>query len=156
MAFNLFEKKVENTPESIFTDRTYVSITAKINACIKLAKEQPDTLFICWFNETLKIFRAAFIQNCIDELKVIDSKHVHSTMLQNKIPVFTEYFPLHAKEIALIENWPIQKIIVYSSMDEPLFKHFGSDKMIPLMKLLGMKDNEMIEHPFVSKSIIKG
>jgi preprotein translocase subunit SecA len=41
-------------------------------------------------------------------------------------------------------------------MDEPLFKHFGSEKMIPLMKLLGMKENEVIEHSFVSQSIIKG
>jgi hypothetical protein len=28
--------------------------------------------------------------------------------------------------------------------------------MIPLMKLLGMKEDEVIEHSFVSKSIIKG
>ncbi|MBK7308447.1 MAG: hypothetical protein IPI88_16550 [Chitinophagaceae bacterium] len=41
-------------------------------------------------------------------------------------------------------------------MDEPLFKHFGSDKLIPLMKMMGMKEDEVIEHNMVSKSIIKG
>jgi preprotein translocase subunit SecA len=41
-------------------------------------------------------------------------------------------------------------------MDEPLFKHLGSEKMIPMMKLLGMKENEVIEHSLVTKSIIKG
>lgn len=41
-------------------------------------------------------------------------------------------------------------------MDEPLFKHLGSDKMIPLIKLLGMNENESIEHSYVTQSIIKG
>jgi hypothetical protein len=154
--FNLFGKKDDTAPESIFTDRTYLSATAKINACIALAKAAPDTLFICWFSETLINFRAAFTANGLDELKVVDAKNFHSAMLQNKTPVFTEHFPLHAKEIALVMHWPVKNIMVYSAMDEPLFKHFGSEKMIPLMKLLGMKENEVIEHSFVTQSIIKG
>jgi len=157
MLFNLFGKKEEDTaPESIFTDKTYMTTAAKINACIALARAQPDTLFICWFNETLKNFRVSFTQHGLDELKVINAKTIHSAMLHNKIPVFTEHYPLHSKELALIEHWPTQQIIVYSSMDEALFLHFGSEKMLPLMKLLGMKDYEVIEHSFVTKSIIKG
>jgi hypothetical protein len=156
MLFNLFGKKEDETPESIFTDRTYMSVTAKTNACVALAKEQPGTLFICWFSETLKKLRTVFTDNGLDELTVIDAKQVHSGMLNNKTAVFAEHYPLPEKELALVEHWSLQKIIVYSSMDEPLFKHLGSEKMIPLMKLLGMKEDEMIEHSFVSKSIIKG
>jgi hypothetical protein len=154
--FNLFGKNEDAAPESIFTDRTYMNTAAKTNACITLAKEQPNTLFICWFNDTLKKLKATFILHGLDELKVVDAKNFHSTMLQNKTPVFAEHFPLHAKEIALVMHWPVKNIMVYSAMDEPLFKHFGSEKMIPLMKLLGMKENEVIEHSFVSQSIIKG
>lgn len=154
--FNLFGKNEEAAPETIFTDRTYISTAAKTNACIALAKATPDALFICWFTETLKNFRAAFAVNGLDELKVVDTKNFHSALLQNKIPVFTEHFPLHAKEIDLVSHWHLKNIVVYSAMDEPLFKHFGSEKMIPLMKLLGMKENEVIEHSFVSQSIIKG
>ena len=47
-------------------------------------------------------------------------------------------------------------MIVLSAMDEPLFKHFGSDKMIPIIKLFGMKESEAIEHSYVTESIIKG
>jgi hypothetical protein len=155
MLFNLFGKKDE-VPESIFTDKTYMSTAAKINACVALAKEQPNTIFICWFNETLKKIRAAFIQQGLDEMKVIDAKQVHSAMLKDKTPVFTEHYPLHSKELALVEHWPLTKIIVYSAMDEPLFKQLGSEKMIPMMKLLGMKEDEVIEHSLVTKSIIKG
>ena len=56
----------------------------------------------------------------------------------------------------MIKNWDAEKIIVFSAMDEPIFKHFGSDKLIPLMKMMGMKEDEVIEHNMVSKSIIKG
>ena len=156
MLFNLFGNKEDEATESIFTDKTYMTTAAKVNACIALAKAQPNTLFICWFSNTLKLFKEAFTQHGIDEGSIIDVKQIHSGMLQNKIPVFTEHFPLHTKEIALIEHWPTQKIVVYSAMDEPLFKHFGSDKMVPLIKLLGMKEDEAIEHSFVTKSIIKG
>jgi hypothetical protein len=156
MLFNLFGKKEEDAPESIFTDKTYMSTGAKTNACIALAKEQPGTLFICWFNETLKNLKAAFIENGIDETTVIDARQMHSGMLNNKTVVFAEHYPLHEKEIQLVEHWPAKKIVVYSAMDEPLFKHLGSEKMIPLMKMLGMKEEEVIEHALVSKSIIKG
>ncbi|MEI9955239.1 MAG: hypothetical protein WDM90_02795 [Ferruginibacter sp.] len=154
--FDLFGKKDHDAPESIFTDKTYMNTTGKLNACIALAKEQPNTIFICWFNGTLKKFRDAFAQQGLDELKVIDAKTFHSAMLQDKIAVFAEHYPLHEKEVALVEHWPIKKILVYSAMDEALFKHLGSDKMLPLMKLLGMKEDEAIEHPLVTKSIIKG
>ncbi len=156
MSFNLFGNKEEEKAESIFTDKTYMSVTAKTNACIALAKAQPDTLFICWFTETLKELRTVFAEHELDETKVMDAKNMHSGMLQNKNAVFAEHYPLHEKELALVEHWPLEKIVVYSAMDEPLFKHFGSEKMIPLMKLLGMKEDEVIEHSFVSKSIIKG
>src|SRR3982750_3394654 len=99
MLFNLFGKKDDAVPESIFTDKTYMSTAAKINACIALAKEQPNTIFICWFNETLKKFRSAFLQQGLDEMKVIDAKQIHSAMLNDKVPVFTEHYPLHSKEI---------------------------------------------------------
>jgi len=56
----------------------------------------------------------------------------------------------------LVRDWQITNIPVYSAMDEPLFKHFGSDKMIPLIKLLGMKESKAIEHSYVTESIIKG
>ena len=156
MSFSLFGKKEDAVPEHIFTDRTYMTGNAKMNACIALAKDQPETLFICWFADTLRNLKNTFQQNGLDETRVIDAKNAHSAMFANKTPVFAEHYPLHAKELALVEHWNQQKIIVYSAMDEALFLHFGSERMVPLMKLLGMKENEMIEHSFVTKSIIKG
>jgi hypothetical protein len=155
MAFNLFGKKEQHLPGSIFIDKTYISTAAKMNACVVLAKTDPDIVFIAWFSETALKFKEFFRQHEISESRVMEACSVHTTLGQHQIPVFAEHYPLHIKEIELMNNWPQQQIIVFSAMDEPLFKFFGSEKLIPLMKMMGMKEAEPIEHAMVSKSIIK-
>ncbi|MEO7306336.1 MAG: hypothetical protein ABIR78_01405 [Ferruginibacter sp.] len=156
MLFNLFGKKDDAGADHIFVDRAYITTAAKMKACAALAKKEPDHVFICWFSETVVKFREFFRQQGLDETLVTEAHHLHGSKLQNKIPVFVEHYPLHTKELELIKSWDAEKIIVYSAMDEPLFKHFGSEKLIPLMKMMGMKEDEVIEHSMVSKSIIKG
>ena len=156
MLFNLFGKKDDDGGDHVFTDRAYVTTVAKMNACVELARQKPDHIFICWFADTAARFKEFFRQQGLEENLITETHHLHASKLQNKIPVFVEHYPLHEKEIELIKNWQAENIIVYSAMDEPLFKHFGSEKLIPLMKMLGMKEDEVIEHSMVSKSIIKG
>ncbi|MGB4843599.1 MAG: hypothetical protein WBP16_03980 [Ferruginibacter sp.] len=156
MLFNLFGKKDADDDNHVFTDRAYVNSTAKMSACAALAKTEPDTIFICWFDETVEKFKVFFGSQGIDESRVIIARYLNAHLLQTKTPVFTEHYPLHTKELELIKDWTVEKIIVYSAMDEPLFKHFGSDKLIPLMKIMGMKEDEVIEHSMVTKSILKG
>ncbi len=156
MLFNLFGKKDDAAGDHVFTDRAYVSSAAKMKACAELARKDPDSLFICWFPDTVTKFKEYFREQGIDENLVWEIKHVHTSKLTNKNPVFTEHYPLHAKELELVKNWNKEKVIVFSALDEPLFKHFGSDKVVPMIKMLGMKEDEPIEHNLVTKSIIKG
>jgi hypothetical protein len=113
-------------------------------------------LFIAWFSETVGIYKAFFTKNGIDETRVMQADKMDVAIVQSHQPVFLEHYPLHAKELELVNDWPHTSILVFSAMDEPLFKHFGSDKMIPLIKLFGMKESEAIEHSYVTESIIKG
>lgn len=156
MLFNLFGKKGEGADNHVFTDRAYMTTAAKMNACADLARNEPASLFICWFADTAAAFRNFFREQGLDENMIVETHHLHSSKLLNRQPVFAEHYPLHEKEIELIKNWDSEKIVVFSAMDEPLFKHFGSDKIIPLMKMMGMKEDEVIEHNMVSKSIISG
>jgi len=156
MLFNLFGKKEGNSDNHVFVDRAYVSTAAKMKACAELAAKEPNYLFICWFADTAIQFKEFFKQQGLDEGLVTETHHLHASKLVGKIPVFAEHYPLHAKETELIQNWEAKNIVVYSALDEPLFKHFGSDKIIPVMKMLGMKENEVIKHPMVTKSILKG
>ena len=126
MLFNLFVSKTKDKEPRIFKDKVYIGSEAKMNACAELVKQQPDTLFIAWFSDTAKKFKAFFIEKGLDENYITEARLMHSSQ------------------------------IVYSAMDEPLFKHFGSDKMIPLIKLMGMKESESIEHSYVTESIVKG
>jgi hypothetical protein len=156
MLFNLFGKKDNEADNHVFIDRAYVSTTAKMMACAELAKKEPNHVFICWFADTATQFKEFFRQQELDEDLVTEIHYVHASKLINKIPVFAEHYPLHSRELDLIKNWEAKNIVVYSALDEALFRYFGSDKLIPLMKMLGMKEDEVIEHAMVTKSIIRG
>lgn len=156
MLFNLFGKKRKEEISKLFKDKVYINNEGKMNACVQLAKEHKDAIFLAWFNCTRDSYQSYFIQNDIDPKRVIAADMMTPEILEKNIPVFLEHHPLLAKEEALTTNWLLSDIWVFSAMDEPLFKHFGSDKMIPLIKLFGMKENEAIEHSYVTESILKG
>ncbi|HQW84382.1 MAG TPA: hypothetical protein PK987_07980 [Ferruginibacter sp.] len=156
MLFNLFGKKDNSSNTHVFIDKAYASTTAKMNACVQLAKKDPACLFICWFANTATVFKEQFKQQGLDENMITETHHLHHSKIQGKTPVFVEHYPLHEKEIELIKNWDLENIIVFSALDEPLFKHFGSDKILPFLKMMGMKEDDVIEHSMVTKSIING
>ena len=154
MLFNLFGKKKTDPPAAAFIDNIYISTAAKLNACLDLARKEPNTLFICWFPETAVQFNKFFRLNGILENCITEARHVHSAMLQFKTAVFTEHHPLHKKETELVANWLQKEIKVFNALDEPLLKHFGSEKIISLMKQMGVKDDEALQHPMITRAII--
>lgn len=156
MFSNFFGKKDSTENDDLFKDRVYMNTEAKLKACITLAKENESALFIAWFNETAKHFKNYFSANGLNENRVVEVAHLNPSQLISSTPVFTEHYPMLNKEVDFIKNWDKKNILVFSAMDEPLFKHFGSEKLIPLMKMMGMKESEVIEHSMVSKSIING
>ena len=156
MISNLFGKKDTTASTAIFKDKVYLHSAGKITACLQLSNTNPDCIFIAWFAETALTFEKFFIHYGIDEKRIILAEKMDTTLLQNHQPVFVEHYPLNAKELELVADWQLTGIPVFSAMDEPLFKHLGSDKMVPLIKLLGFKESEAIEHAYVTESIIKG
>ncbi len=156
MFSSLFGKKETENNNLLFKDRAYMTTEAKMKACAALAKEKDDTIFIAWFTDTAKQFKHYFSANGMNESRITEARQLSNSQLISKTAVFVEHYPLNSKEENFVAPWKIKNILVYSAMDEPLFKHFGSEKLIPLMKMMGMKENEVIEHSMVSKSIISG
>jgi len=154
MLFNLFGKKEKEDENRLFKDIVWMSEEAKFDALAKAYVADPSILFIAWFPATVKAFRAFISKAGIDEQKVMEARFVHSNQVSGQQVLFIEHYPLHEKELALVQSLQLQKAIVYSSLDEPLFKQMGSDKVIPMMKMMGMKANEAIEHPLVAKSVV--
>jgi hypothetical protein len=73
--------------------------------------------------------------------------------------LFMEHHPSLATEQAVLaaieELFPDGSATVgfYAGLDDPLMQRFGSEKIIDLMKKMGMKDNEAISHSMVTASI---
>ena len=156
MFSSLFGKKDSAEGGHLFKDRAYMTTEAKKKACSTLAAENTSVIFIAWFSDTAKEFKNYFSANGLDENRVTEAKYVTTAQLNNHSAIFVEHYPMHSREEKFVEHWNSKDILVYSAMDEPLFKHFGSEKLIPLMKMMGMKENEVIEHSMVSKSIQNG
>ena len=156
MLLNLFGKKEESESDAIFKDKVFINTTGKMNACLSLANEYPEAIFIAWFTETAQEYKAFFTKNNISEARIIEAAAVNPEIIIKHLPIFLEHHPMNARELELTATWQNKGMIVLSAMDEPLFKHFGSDKMIPIIKLFGMKESEPIEHSYVTESIIKG
>ena len=67
--------------------------------------------------------------------------------------IFIEHYPLRDKEEDIYQKLGLQNAIVHSALDEPFMKAFGSEKIIDLMKKLGAKEEEAIQHSMISSSI---
>ena len=60
MLSTLFGKKEDTESPAIFKDKVYIHLTGKMNACLQLAKTQPEVIFIAWFDETAKNYKIFF------------------------------------------------------------------------------------------------
>jgi hypothetical protein len=144
-----FSKK-EATPA--IQDMIWMSQTAKLNGCLKLVQQQ-DVVVVGWFSDTVDLFNKFLNEQNRLGVEILQARSVMAIQAGNKKLILLEHYPLLKKEIDFIANINPPQVIVLSSLDEPLFEQFGSDKIIQMMKSLGMKDDEMIQHPMITKAI---
>ena len=124
--FGLFKKK--NNPDTVtVTDKVVISEPAKLALLLEAWNKQPQSVIVCWFEDSLE--------------KITAYMNEHSAAA---VPVLLVRDALTA-----------QRAVVYSSLREPLFNQFGGERIIQVMVQLGMKDNELIEHSMISSAIRK-
>ena len=148
--FGLFKKKEE---EVKVIDKIIISEEAKLQAMFNYWSINKNVQFIFWFDDTLQKAETFFVTQTSEPIVLLTAREASTHLLTDKIAVFAEHYPLHSKEEALYKKLNLEKVEVFSSLNEPLFKMFGADKIIQLMKQLGMKEDEVIEHNMISKSI---
>lgn len=147
--FNFSQKK-KSAP---IKDMIWISQLAKQNGCLRFIKEHPDVVVAAWFDETEESFNQFLNQQNGLGIEILQVKSMHSSQVSEKDLVFLEHYPLREKEEEIIANLNTKGVYILSSLDEPLFNQFGGDRVIELMKKLGMKEDEMIEHPMITKAI---
>ncbi len=146
--FGLFKKK-ETGPT--ITNKVWASKQQKWNACLQLLKEKPSVIFVVWFDETYAELGHLLEQRQYPA-KVVMYRQANAAHAADY--VFAEHYPLAIKEQELFARLNLTNVIILSGLDEPLFKHFGSDKIVGLLSTLGMKEDEVIEHKMITASII--
>jgi len=147
--FNLFRKK---EPSLKVIDKIWMTETAKFQSIADEWKKDNSIHFIFWFDDTLQ--RASdFLAAQNTAPHTFFTAREISNHSGSKI-IFAEHNPLQQKEKDLFEKLNLEEVTVWSSLDEPLFKHFGGDKIVGMMKQLGMKESESVEHKMISKSIV--
>jgi hypothetical protein len=149
--FNLFKKKEASVK---VTDKIWMSEEAKWNGIVNEWKENPQLVIITWFDATYRHLQTVFAENTTSPVSLFIARQVTGPELAGRKIIFAEHYPLPAKEQDAFGRWQLKEAVVHSAMDEPLFKHFGGDKIIEMMKQLGMKEDGVITHRMISHAIV--
>ncbi len=148
--FNLFKKKEGFVKVK---DIIWMNSEAKWNGVADLWKKDENTIFIFWFDESLRKAQEVLSQQITGNINLITAREIRLQHVENKPVVFAEHYPLKKKEEELFQNLHLEEVKILSSLDEPLFKRFGSDKIIQLMKQMGTGERQSIENNLITKAI---
>lgn len=146
--FNLFGKK----QAAKFKDIVWVQEQAKRSGLLTLINEKPESVLVAWFEETREGF-SQFLQSHQIDNPVYLYRELHQSQAQGKPLIVLEHYPLAEKENEFFQAFSGQEILVLSALDEPLFKRFGGDKIVDMMKKLGMDESESLSHALISSAI---
>lgn len=130
-------------------DRVWLTGTAKWNACVAMQKINPNCLFIAWFEETAHDLRSLLGKDA----PVVMAPEVYADKVRGKMVIMIEHYPLSQTEQDFFKRLQLQEVPVLSALDEPLFMHFGGERLIELMKKLGVNEDEILGHSMISSSI---
>ncbi|WP_131537385.1 preprotein translocase subunit SecA [Pedobacter nototheniae] len=146
--FGLFSKKDKGVK---VVDKIWISDEAKFHACVEFSKNNQNIIFIAWFDETKSALQAYFQKNNVEQ-QVYLADYLSSSQA-NKEFLFVEHHPLSSEEQRIATEFGKDEITVLSSLSEPIFQLFGGDRIVDLMRKMGLKEDEMIEHNMISSSI---
>ncbi len=127
--------------------------TIKLNALLNEWEKNKDTVFIFWFEETMRRAEEFLSGSSAGPFQLMMTKEVSKSHISGKPFLFAEHYPLAEKENELYLRLDVKDVRVWSALDEPLFNRFGGEKIMQLMKQLGMKDDEPVENKMISNAI---
>jgi hypothetical protein len=148
--FNFFRKKQPVLPVQ---EKIWMTQSAKFQFLLDGSKKNDQLLLVCWFPDTYSDISSFFSTNGMQQAPLQLAREIRQSMLTNKQVIFAEHYPIYTKEKTVFEELGLSSVTICSSLDEPLFTHFGGERIIGLMKSLGMEESSAIEHPMITRSI---
>jgi hypothetical protein len=150
--FRLFRRR-EPTVKCI--DKVWLTEKDRFNALLDAARKDNQLVIICWFDDTFRRIEAHFSGGGMTPVSLLTAREARGRPLAGRKIVFAEHYPVYSKEEALFREMGLTEATVYSSLDEPLFTRFGGEKIAMLAKSLGMDGSAALEHPMISRSILR-
>ena len=148
--FSLF-KNQESKP--LIKDLVWFNNEGKKKGFLNLMAQNPDAICIAWFDDTVEAYSHLMQEKGITGKTIYSFREVNSFITETRMVIFLEHYPLIQKETALIQNWKTKEIIFLNAMDEPLFLAFGGKNISSVAIKSGLREDEAIEHPLVSKAL---
>jgi hypothetical protein len=148
--FDIFKKK--NSGPAM-KDLVWMSRPHKLLGAVKLYEEHKDAVLIAWFNNTEVEFTKLFQSKLSIPPQIKMANQVSAVSVLDKTVIFLERYPLRSKEESRVADWKPKEIFVLNSIDDPLFRQFGGEKIQHLMQQMGVQEHEMLENPMISKAL---
>lgn len=150
--FSFFGKKKSGKK---INDIVWASEEYKFKGLVEEWEKSQNFIIVCWFEDTVKKLESFFQTKNIENVPIYTVREIHNALIKDKLVFFAEHYPLRKKEEELFEQLAVEKITIYSALNEPLFLHFGGEKILQLMKQLGMKEEEPIKNDLITKAIVR-
>ena len=136
-------------------ETVWLNELSKWNSCLERLRQNPDTVIITWFEETLHKLETMLMNAQLTTSTLFPSRQVTHEHILSRAVIFAEHYPLHHKEKELYKKLHLSQAEVYSSLDEPIFKHFGSERLIEMTNRLNCQENEPLHYRFINSAIKK-
>ncbi len=148
--FGLFSKKEKPVP---VTDLIWINGDAKKAGLVQLLKQKPAAVLCTWFAATATEFEN-FLEAKGPGHTIYLQRELHTSITSDKEMIFLEHYPLFKKEQELFRSINAAGITVLSSLEDPLLKQFGGERISNLMKALGVDEEEAISHKMITSSLL--
>jgi hypothetical protein len=131
----------------------WINEAAKWKHCVEQMRQNNLTVIITWFEDTWHVLENIFAQAQVSTSTLFPCRQVRAEHIKDAQVIFAEHYPLYQKEKELYKKLHITQAEVYSSLDEPIFRHFGSERLYALLQKMNCNENEPIHHKMVDKAI---
>ena len=140
----------KNKNQTKVRDIIWISSDAKWKGLEELWQKDRNIVFAFWFDESLDEAKSK-LDN--ENIELATAREITHHMIPVKPVVFAEHYPIAKKEQELFQQLQLKEVRVASSLDEPLFKRFGADKIVGMLKQMGLTENQSLENSMISNAI---
>lgn len=146
--FGLFKRKEPSVPVK---DIVFMNHAGKYNYLLTMAREENKPTFVCWFEQTATELQQFFEANGVNNASVLIPREMSG--LHGASFIFCEHHPSYKTEQDRFFYWKLSEATVVSSMDDALLKVFGGERIADMMKKMGIKEDEPINHKLINSSV---